>query len=167
MSYYWNENSSSTSGTITGARHSTTELRTLSARPQVTYVKPWYDTYPRINVGYKTTLTIEGYMFDRVTNVYLSAGTNVYDHTSPVSAVSLFNPFSGTSSLTGKDLLSLYPAFYGYELDSVYWRVNTENTMTIWLSATQNTGNIDLIIQNPAGYCLLSKALSGSMINVV
>ena len=166
MSYYWDDNSSSTTSTVTGARHSTTELRALSARPQVTYVKPWYDTYPKINNGFKTQLTVEGYMFDRVTNVYISAGDGVYT-TPPMSILSAYDPFSGTSPLTGKNLQALYPAFTGVELDSVYWRVNTQNTMSIWLSATEGTGNIDLIIQNPAGYCLLSTALSGSLINVV
>jgi hypothetical protein len=181
MSNFENTNSTSTSGTVVGQRHPNTELRTLSARPQATYVRPWngYDetgeiTYPLMRVGFSSEFTIEGYMFDRVTNVYISGGGDgvhggtygVYGHSSPLSALSAFNPFSEALSISAKDLLSLYPQFSGFELDSGHWRVNSINTLTITLSAAQNAGNIDVIILNPAGYCLLSKALSGSTINV-
>jgi len=166
MSYYWEDNSSSTSSTVSGARTVITEQISLSARPQVTYVRPWYDTYPKMVVGFDEDLTIEGYMLKNVTNVYVSAGDGVYDHTSALSAISAFNPFSNASPLTGKDLLSLYPPFSGFELASSSWRVETENTMSVSLLSAVNPGNIDLILLNTAGYCLLSIALSGSTINV-
>ena len=166
MSYYWEDNSSSTGSTVSGARNITTSMITISARPQVTYVRPWYDTYPRIVAGFDADLVVEGYMLKNVTNVYISAGQDVYDHTSALSAVSAFSPFSGTSPLTGKNLLSLYPAFSGFELASSSWRVESENTMSISLLSAVNPGNIDLILLNIAGYCILSKALSGSTINV-
>tara|TARA_R110002167_G_scaffold131670_3_gene315518 strand:- start:245 stop:814 length:570 start_codon:yes stop_codon:yes gene_type:complete len=187
MSNFEDTNSASTSGTVVGQRHANTELRTLSARPQATYVRPWdgYDdtgeiTYPLMRVNFNSEFTIEGYMFDKVTNVYISGGGDgvhpaidkiggtygVYGHASPLSALSAFNPFSTALSISAKDLLSLYPQFSGFELDSGHWRVNSTNTITITLSAAQNAGNIDIIILNPAGYCLLSKDLSGSTINV-
>lgn len=163
------ENTISTTSTVTGARHSNTLSVPLSGRPQVTYMKPWYNDpvwadrmYPRVIVGYDTSLIIEGYSLDNTTNIYISAGTGVY--TNKLSAVYLFDPFTGTSSLTGKDLHSLYPAFSGFELPTHNWHAENYNLITATLSATQGVGYIDMIILNEAGYSLLSVDLSGSTI---
>ena len=166
------ENTTSTTSTVTGARHGNTVSVTLSGRPQVTYVKPWYNDpiwadrmYPRVLAGYKTDLTIEGYSLDTTTNVYISANDGVYT-THPLSSISIIDPFSGTSSLTGKNLQALYPAFSGHQLPTTDWHVENYNLMGITLSAAQSTGYIDLIILNEVGYSLLSTDLSGSTIVV-
>ena len=179
-------NNTSTSATVAMHRNSLTELISLSARPQITYVKPWYQDgiepgYPRLPVGkvdvntaqidqsFSGTLLIEGYSFDKVTNIYVSAGgdSGIYDHTSSLSAISAFNPFSDALPISAKDLLTLYPKFSGFELESRFWMVRSDNVINVTLSAMQQSGNVDLIILNPAGYSLLSKDLSGSTISVI
>ena len=166
-------NTTSTSATVSASRVGEVETISLSGRPQVTYVRPWYNdpfwgdrVFPYMIVGYPQTLTVQGYMFTRTTAVYVSAGNNVYDSSSPLSGVSLFSPFSGTSSLTGKDFLTQFPAFSGNKLNNSSWHVVDDNHMTITLPEPQATGYIDIIIQSVAGYSLLSKDLSGGPVIV-
>ena len=166
-------NTASTSATVVTARGSEIEMTALSARPQITYVRPWYNdpfwndrVFPYIVVGYPQTLTAQGYMFRRTTNVYVSAGTGVYDGSSPLSTLSQYDLFSGASPLTGKDLLSQFPSFSGYKLDSDSWHVVNDNTLTINLPAPEAVGYIDIIVANLAGYCILSKALGGGPVIV-
>ena len=164
-------NTQSTSATVAAARASEIETISLSARPQVTYVRPWYNdpvwadrVFPYMAVGYPQNFDVEGYMFKHTTSVYVSAGPGVY--TTSLSSVTAFDLFSDASPLTGKDLLSQFPAFSGRKLDASAWHVETDNTIKIALEAPQAVGYIDLIIVNIAGYCLLSKALSGAVIIV-
>jgi hypothetical protein len=156
---------------VLASRAGEMETVSLSARPQVTYVRPWYNdpfwgdrVFPYMAVGHSQDLTIEGYMFTRTTNIYISAGSGVYTNT--LSSISAFNLFSDTSPLTGKDFLSLYPSFSGRKVDSSSWHVENDNTIKITLEAPQGVGYIDLIIQSIAGYSLLSKDLSGGPIIV-
>ena len=164
-------NTTTTSGTVLSARTIVTELVSLSARPQVTYVTPWYNdpvwgdrVFPYMAVGYSQEFIIEGYRFKHTTSVYVSAAPGVY--TTSLSSVTAFNLFSDASALTGKDLLSQFPAFSGRKLDASAWHVETDNIMKIALEAPQAVGYIDLVIVNIAGYCLLSKDLSGAGIIV-
>jgi hypothetical protein len=120
-----------------------------------------------MKVGFNETFIVEGYSLKKTTAVYISAGVGVYDNTSPLSAISLYSPFSNASPLTGKDLLSLYPPFSGFKLDNNLWHISNDNIMTVTLSATQVAGPIDLIILNLAGYSVLSKDLNGSTIKAV
>jgi hypothetical protein len=165
--------STSTSATIIAAHHSGTEIVSLSARPQVTFARPWWNdpvwadrVFPYMVVGFAQTFTIQGYMFKNTTAVYLSGGPNVYNHTSALSAITAFDLFSNASSLTGRDLASQFPAFSGYRLDSTEWHVVDDNHITVSLSAAQLTGYVDLVIANIAGYSLLSQDLSGNRIVV-
>lgn len=166
-------NTTSTSATVVTARGKELEMVSLSARPQVTYVRPWYNdpfwndrVFPYIVVGYPQTLTFQGYMFTRTTNVYVSAGNGVYEESSPLSTLSEHNLFSDASPLTGKDLLSQFPAFSGYKLDSDSWHVANDNMLTVNLPAPAGVGYIEIIIANLAGYCILSKALDGGPVIV-
>ena len=108
----------STSSTVLSARHTSTELVSLSARPQVTYMTPWYNdpvwldrAYPYMTVGKAQNFSIQGYMFNQTNSVYVSAAPGVY--TTSLSSVTAFDLFSDASPLTGKDLLSQFPAFSG------------------------------------------------------
>ena len=164
-------NTESTSATVAAARHEYSEMVSLSARPQVTFATPWWNdpvhadrTFPYLVVDYGNTINLQGYMFTNTTAVYVSAGAGVYTNT--LSAVSAFNLFSNASALTGRDLLSQFPAFSGFKLDAADWHVVNDNTMTVDVAAPQTTGYIDLIISNVAGYSLLSKDLSGGGIVV-
>lgn len=158
-------NTASTSATVAAARHSDTEMRTLSARPQFTYAKPWHDNYVRIVTGFKSSLTIQGYSLTHTRAVYVSAHEGVY--TSTLSADTLYDIYSNTVSTTGRDFTSQFPAFSGHKLESWQWHVVNDNAMTVELSATQGLGNLDLIIDNIAGYGMLTKDLSGSTIKSV
>jgi hypothetical protein len=149
------------------------EMISLSGRPQVTYVRPWYNdpfwgdrVFPYMIVGYPQTLTVQGYMFTRTTAVYVSANNTVYNNTSSLSSKTLFSPFSGTSSLTGKDFLTQFPAFSGNKLDDSSWHIVDDNHMTITLPEPQAVGYVDIIIQSIGGYSLLSKDLSGGPVIV-
>jgi hypothetical protein len=164
-------NTTSTSATVIAARHDYTEMVSLSARPQVTFATPWWNdpvhgdrTFPYLVVSYGNTVNLQGYMFTNTTAVYVSASPGVYTNT--LSAVSAFNLFSNASPLTGRDLLSQFPAFSGFKLDSTDWHVVNDYTMTVDIAASQATGYIDLIIANVAGYSLLSTDLSGGGIVV-
>ena len=164
-------NTTSTSGTVLSARTVVTEVVSLSARPQVTFVRPWYNdpawadrVFPYMTVGNSQNLNVEGYMLKNTTGVYVSAGPGVY--TTSLSSVTAFNLFSNASPLTGKDLLSLFPAFSGRKLDASAWHAQNDNIMNVTLEAPQAIGYIDLVIVNIAGYCLLTKALSGAGIIV-
>lgn len=164
-------NTTSTSATVAASRHQYSEMINLSARPQVTYATPWWNdpvhgdrTFPYLVVDFEKTVNLQGYMFTNTTAVYVSAGTGVY--TNSLSAISAFNLFSNASALTGRDLLSQFPAFSGFKLDAADWHVVNDYTMTVNVAAPQATGYIDLIIANVAGYSLLSKDLSGGGIVV-
>ena len=166
-------NTTSTSATVLSARANEMKTVSLSARPQVTYVRPWYNdpfwgdrVFPYAIVGYPQTLTVQGYMFTRTTAVYVSANNTVYNNTSSLSSKTLINPFSNASSLTGKDFPTQFPAFSGCRLPDSSWHVVDDNHMTIALPKPQAVGYIDIIIQSVGGYSLLSKDLSGGPVIV-
>ena len=153
-------NLSSTSS-VTGARTIVTEVVSISARPQVTYISPEFDSVPRCVKGFPTTFKIEGYSFDTITSVYLSAHKGVYDDT---SALSSFTPFDLFGTLSG--LSAFYPTFSGALLPAGDWHVGSSNTISVYMSATQGAGRADIILVNPAGYCTLYADLSTRIIEI-
>ena len=116
-------NTSATSS-VTGARHSSTEVISISARPQITYFKPNYDLTPRIVSGFLTVCNIEGYNFDKNVSVYVSAGKGVY--TNSLSAITGFDLFGSLSGLS-----ALYPAFSGFKVPNNDWHVTSPNTINL------------------------------------
>ena len=147
---------------VSGERNEQTKQISISARPEVTYMYPELDLIPRAKVGYSARYQLQGYNFDTVYNVYMSAGNgghSVYNHTSTLSTASAQDLFASLSGLS-----ALYPAFTGREVE--YWTIHTKNTMSLTLCATQAAGKVDIIIVNPAGHCTLQNDLSGRLIQV-
>lgn len=145
---------------VTGSRNSQTEVVSISARPQITYIYPEFDLVPKSVVSFTTTFKVQGYNFNTVSAVYVSAGPGVYTNNA-LSGISEFNLFGSLSSLS-----ALYPAFSGRKLIDSDFNVDTQNTMSIIFSAAQAPGRADIIIMNEAGYGTLNIDLSGRIINI-
>ena len=160
-------NTTSTTSTVTGARHAHTEIVSLSARPQITNISPSYEfpgEYLQLKAGFNANLELYGYSLTHTASVYVSAHEGVY--TNALSAVSEYDLFSNAVATTGRDLLSQFPAFSGVKLDTDQWHVINDHSMTITVSAAQAAGNLDLIICNVAGYAMFTKDMSGCSIVV-
>ena len=138
--------------TVTGARTDTTRTTEILARPEISYIKPpfrgqIFGDAPRCKVGFDTRLQIRGTRFDfDHTTMYLSAAPGVY--TNHLSAVSAFNLFENVRSLS-----STYPAFSGYRIDDFH--IDNPTTISVIISAAQNTGRAELILANNGGYATL------------
>ena len=152
----------STNSSVSGERNEQTSTVSISARPEITYIYPEIDLVPRAKVGYSARYQVQGYNFDTVYAIYMSAGNgghSVYNHTSTLSTASAQNLFASVSGLS-----ALYPAFTGRKVEYVH--IHTRNTLSFTLCATQDTGKVDIIIVNPAGYCTLRDDMSGRLIQV-
>ncbi len=116
----------------------------LSARPQLECLRPL-----QINKNfaegyhYEKLIYISGQHLSFTRAVYISASNNTIFPEPP----SLFSPFQGISSLE-----PYYPSFLGYALSS--YEILDDNTLMLSLpfSSIENTGNLDIIIENEAGY---------------
>jgi len=140
--------------TVSGAQTTLTEVVSISAKPTITRVKP-----DEIFAGYPVSVVVQGYNLDRTQHVFLSASSTVY--TTELSATTAFNPFHNSAPpyLSGQDtvapgfaLSALYPAFSAFEVKKEEYSIQSPNALTFTLCATQGTGNINIIIVNPAGY---------------
>lgn len=147
---------------VTGARvPDLTTVVSISARPQITYVRPEIDSVPRAKVGFHTTLSIQGYNFDTSVSCYVSAASGVY--TNSLSSISGFDLFGSLSGLS-----ALYPAFSGFQVEKHDYMAETANTLFMTLCAAQNTGKINIIIANTAGYSTIHDDLSSTrIVNIV
>lgn len=116
-----------------------TERVTLSAQPQPRAINPYYAYTSASN-----TFAIYGKSFFDITNVYLS-GTNDFNTT-------FYNPFSGVQSLSAS-----YPGFTGVKLLSSQYSSNNDDVLTFTMPSASAPGNVDVIIENPAGYGSLTK----------
>lgn len=145
---------------ITGGRNTQTNVISISARPQFTYVYPEIGLLPRSVVSFNTTFRVQGYNFNTVHSVYISAGTGVYT-SSALSGISAFDIFGSV-----KGLSAIYPAFSGRKLPISEFNISTANTMSIVFSAAQAAGYADIIIVNDAGYGSLAEDLSGRIVKV-
>lgn len=107
-------------------------------RPQV--VEPYAvqaGTLPQINVW--------GTGFEHITNVYLSGY--------PLSGIStLQDPFSANLSLSAD-----YPSFTGVKLLSTEWAYDRTSFMTFVMPSASAPGKVDVIMENQAGYSLLTQ----------
>lgn len=149
---------------VEGERNELTKVVSISARPQITYVMPEFDLDPRSVVGFTQDFNFQGYGFNHVTSVFVSAcpfGQGVYDHTTALSATTAFNLFAAVSGLS-----ALYPAFTGRQLPDDDWMIANDNTMSITFSGCTGIGRADVIIVSDAGYGTLLGDLSGRTINV-
>jgi hypothetical protein len=87
---------------------------------------------------------VYGKSFFKLTNVYLSG--NCYDNTT------FFNPFSSTPTLS-----ATYPGFTALKLDPSQYISNNDNIVTFTMPSATRPGLIDIVIENPAGYGLLTQ----------
>ena len=137
----------STNSSVSGERNEQTSTVSISARPEITYIYPEIDLVPRAKVGYSARYQVQGYNFDTVYAIYVSAAPNVYT-TAALSGMSAQNLFGSVSGLS-----AIYTAFNGRKVE--YVDIHTRNTLSFTLCATQGAGKVDIIIVNPAGYCTI------------
>jgi len=130
-----------------------TDLLYLSGRPQVLVTDP-YLTTPSSN---GSIFTIDGKMFDDVTNLYVSGTPGVFELAPsgiPLSAMwdtyaTFQNPASGNPRIS-----ALYPGFTGIEITK--YTIHNDNRITFIMPSAMSIGYIDVIAFNEAGYGILT-----------
>ena len=157
----------------------------LSARPQISSVldgAPASTNYPYTYISkgvtdYKSNMfikkvlvdtnnpqiVIEGHSLQYTTAVYISTTAGMF--TSAITGLTENDLF------TGANLSALYPAFSGYNINNLsangvstdkhhgFFVVN-DYMLEITLPAIENTGYMDIIVVNPAGYDTLMNSLT-------
>lgn len=108
------------------------------------FIKINKPTRPLMFTGLSATFNVYGKSFYEVTNVYLSGA--------PYPQSTLQNPFSGVQSLSGG-----YPQFTAIKLLSSEYSSNNQNIITLTAPSAVNPGNVDIIVQNDAGYGTLTQ----------
>ena len=114
-----------------------TDSRSIVGRPLLTFLEPYTVAYQ----SYVPEISLYGKMFAYTTGVYVSA-TNVFQQ-----SLSSQNIFNNTS------LSANYPAFNGIPVD---FEVLSENLINFTLPVITDTGKVDVIVVNPAGYGILT-----------
>lgn len=114
----------------------TTDYRTISGRPQIKAVHPYYTTTDSNNY----TFNITGDMFNLVDGMVVSADTSVYE----TSSFQTVNPFANDTRLS-----AVYTPFQAVSVEN--WTINDNNNITFTLPQPLSAGNIDVIAWNIAG----------------
>jgi len=129
--------------TLLSSYPNTTDRFILSAQPQPDVIVPYTTLLSASN-----TYNLYGQSFLEVSNVYVSgapfAGTDTF-----------YNPFSGYSTLSAD-----YPGFTAVQLSTSNYTVNSENNIQFIMPPPLYPGNVDVIVQNPAGYGKLTQYAS-------
>lgn len=144
------------------------ENRELSARPQFTAD----NTYTTLTCGFSGIRAFTGYGFDSVEYVVLSCTNNSNLFLSG-HALTATHGFTHILSLTGGlssvsvtgGTLTLSPTLSGIFVSSTKYTLNNYNTMEITFPQLSGTGEIDIIVINPAGIGKLSTDI-GSAITI-
>ena len=98
-------------------------------------------------IGISSNIVVMGRSFIGISGVYLSGG--------PYSAIStLHAPFSAISQ---EHMSTKFPAFTAFKVDSYSVNIDSDCILTITIPPPSATGYFDIIIQNDAGYGMLSK----------
>ncbi len=124
-----------------------TDYLTISARPQPKNVEPCSIlAFNQIGLTNFPTIEIFGKSFFEIKNVYLSASNeNMFN------GVTTFHPFSGIPRME-----DMYPSFRGIVVPE--FLLYNENYLTFELPQIPlETGMIDVIVENEAGYGILTK----------
>lgn len=101
----------------------------------------------QIHVNKYTQINLFGTGFKNALNVYLSG--------SPVkNASETFSPFSSLSALSAAN-----PSFFAYKLPVTDWRLVEDQHITLLVPSLTSTGNVDVIIEGPAGYGTLTQGV--------
>lgn len=99
-------------------------------------------TYPQT-----ASIQFEGYMFDHVSQVFLSSGNSF-----------IFPTLCAVNSFTNNHKVSaLFPSFSGYPLPSSYYYSTDKNHLYVSIPSFDISCTLDVIIYNDAGYGTLSK----------
>lgn len=133
-------------GSYTGNRRGS-----LHGAPNVT----WFSTNTQtrnmqITPGTQYTIYLQGYNMQTLSNLYLSAADHDMFETQP----QVFNFFETTYTNRLKDE---NPAFTAIPIKE--WAVINDNNITFKLPPLSGTGEIDIILQGPAGYNLSSDSV--------
>jgi hypothetical protein len=122
-----------------------TDYLSISARPQLRDIQPCEIVAFSPFNNFKT-IEIYGKSFFEVRNVYLSASDeSMFDN------ITLYNPFSSILNMENK-----YPAFRGIVVPE--FTLYNENYLTFDLPQNPKvSGNIDIIVENEAGYGILTR----------
>lgn len=95
--------------------------------------------------GVYQQFNVYGAGFTKINNIYVSGG--------PVELYStLQDPFSAYPLLSADN-----PPFIGTKIDSTYWTSNNDNLVTFVMPSAASPGRVDVIIEGPTGYGLLTK----------
>jgi len=125
---------------LLSAYPNTTERFTLSGHPQPDVIVPYTSLLSTSNV-----YNLYGQSFFDITNVYVSGapftGTDTF-----------YNPFSGYPTLSTN-----YPGFTAVQLLSSQYTVNNDSYIQFTMPPPFYPGNIDIIVQNQAGYGTLTQ----------
>ena len=100
---------------------------------------------PTIQANTSKTFTLYGKSFFRVTGVYLSGSNGVYENTT------FFNPFSASTKL------SSYGGFSAVQINNNQYYSNNNNQLTFTTITAVGSGNVDVILQNEAGWGILTR----------
>jgi hypothetical protein len=116
---------------------------TIKAKPFLKNATPLTINSSYNNVS-SCNLTVYGKNFFSLNNVYISASnSNMLDN------VTLFNPFSSFNNLYPNN-----PPFHAQVIPSF---TQIDNIIQFYLPNIHHTGFLDIIIQNDAGYALLTR----------
>ena len=143
------------------------DARELSARPEFTAD----NTYTTLTCGFSAHKTFYGYNFDSVTHVALSCTNNsdLFLSGKELSATYGFTWIidEGINSIARvPDVsVSFSPNLSGLFVSAGKRILNNYNSMTITFPSTSATGEVDVILINPAGYGKLSTDI-GSAITI-
>jgi len=129
------------------------DKRSLSARPQFTG-----DFRTTLLCGFSAVKSFEGYSFNSITSVMVSASNNTnllsgsytlsaYDHYTTLSSIS-------TNMSPSTSLSANYPEVSGFPITT--YTINNDNVFTITFPELTATGTLDIIAINPAGYGIFS-----------
>jgi hypothetical protein len=106
---------------------------------------------PLMFVGVPKRFTTYGASFFKVTNVYLSGV--------PYLSSTFFNPFSAINGLS-----ATYPGFTAIQLQASNYISNNDNTLTFTAPSASSPGFIDVIVQNEAGYGILTQNVQKNIV---
>lgn len=97
-------------------------------------------TYPQT-----ASIRLYGYMYDHLSNVFLSSGSV------PLPSITAVNAFSNSQRVS-----AICPPFSGYQYPLSSYSVNNSNTLFININGLSGRGDVDVILFNAAGYTKLS-----------
>lgn len=131
-----------------------TEQFTISARPQIILINPFFNYLGTQTIPYEKKFEIIGKQLENTTAVYLSSNNwNMFNYTTTGDFVTSGPGLVNLFAVSSFGVSATYPAFSGIELDG--WSAN-DNILNFTFTPLQ-TGVFDVILLNSAGYGILSQ----------